>query len=85
MPSAGLPMRALLALSAVAVLLFVAAPVSANAGGDAVMCNGCDAIIALCQKLLHFTCVEASTDSAASVDCMGLPCDLINRFCHCLG
>jgi len=75
-------MRALLALSAVAVLLLVAAPVSANAGGDGPMCMGCDAIIALCQKLLHFTCVEAAP---AGLDCMGTPCDLVNRFCHCLG
>lgn len=54
-------MRALLALLTLAAILFAAAPVSADAGGDAPMCMGCDAIIALCQKLLHFTCVEAAS------------------------
>jgi hypothetical protein len=49
---------------------------------------GCDAIIALCQKLLHFTCVEASA-AGADARCAISLCQDVDRVCarfgaHCL-
>jgi hypothetical protein len=61
-------------------------------------CDGCDAIIALCQKVLHFTCVEAAgvqpigdhpTAPAPATRCGVSVCQDIDRICgrwgaHCL-
>lgn len=80
-------MRILFALAAAFVLLAIAAPVSASAGGPAA-CMGCDAIIALCQRYLGFTCVETAGPHADARCAISL-CQDIDRVCarfgaHCL-
>lgn len=80
-PGSGFPMRALFALLTVAAVLLVAAPVSANAGGDSARCMGCDAIIALCQKLLHFTCVEMAGPTDTATRCAISLCATIDNIC----
>jgi hypothetical protein len=80
-------MRALLALAAVLTLLAASAPVSASAGGPSA-CMGCDAIIALCQKYLGYSCVE-SAGPHADARCAISLCQTIDRVCarfgaHCL-
>ncbi|MHB1261397.1 MAG: hypothetical protein ACYC2H_06745 [Thermoplasmatota archaeon] len=79
-------MRPLYALVATLGLVFLAAPVSANAPTDA-SCAGeaCDLINRVCQKVGGGSCVGAvssSEDLPVDGRCVGLPCDVINAVCR---